>query len=101
MSTPIKAQAGDVEATYRVVPGLYVIGSLERGVTIYSQQVRAHNLAWALWDLQKNGHRQIGNVAVVGGGIAGLTMAACLLSLFDRDVAVTLPNTGLLNFLAF
>jgi hypothetical protein len=90
MRTVKKPDARDVEATFRVVPGLYVIGSLERGVTIYSQQVRAHNLAWALWDLQNKGDRQIGNVAVVGGGIAGLTMAACLLSLFGSDVAITL-----------
>lgn len=87
-----KTSSSRVEATFRVFPGLYVVGSLERGVTIYNQQVRAHNLAWALWELHRSGKRNLGKVAVVGGGIAGLTMAACLLSLFkdegDLDVAL-------------
>lgn len=90
MNLVVKPNSRDVEATFRVVPGLYLIGSLERGVTIYSQQVRAHNLAWALWDIQNKGHGQINNVAIVGGGIAGLTMAACLLCLFGRSITVTL-----------
>ena len=33
-----------VEATFRVADDISVIGSLEKGVTVYSQQVRAHNL---------------------------------------------------------
>jgi hypothetical protein len=90
MSVPTNVASLDVEAAFRVVPGLYVIGSLERGVTIYSQQVRAHNLAWALWDNQNKGHRKVGKVAIVGGGITGLTMAASLLSLFERNITVTL-----------
>jgi predicted NAD/FAD-binding protein len=77
MSACVKPTPPEVEASYRVSPGLYVIGSLERGVTIYSQQVRAHNLAWALSELHR-GERKLGKVAIVGGGIAGLTMAACL-----------------------
>ena len=75
MSVPTKGSPLDVEAAFRVLPGLYLIGSLERGVTIYSQQVRAHNLAWALWDNQNKGRRKLGKVAIVGGGITGLTMA--------------------------
>jgi hypothetical protein len=92
MSAFAKPGPPEVEASYRIVPGLYVIGSFERGVTIYSQQVRAHNLAWALSELHRGGGRKLGKVAVVGGGIAGLTMAACLLSLFseDKDVSITM-----------
>ena len=92
MSGNAKPIPRQVEASFRIVPGLYVIGSLERGVTIYSQQVRAHNFAWALWELHRSGKRQVGKIAVVGGGIAGLTMAACLMCLFEdeADVAVTL-----------
>ena len=72
------------EATFRVVDGLYVIGSLERGVTVYKQQVRAHNLTWAIWELRSAQKLPaLKNVAVVGGGIAGLTAAGCFLSLFD------------------
>lgn len=79
----------DVEATFRVLPGLFLLGSMERGVTVYSQQVRAHNLAWALWELRLKSSRKPVRVAVVGGGIAGLTMAACLLCLDDKtEIAV-------------
>jgi hypothetical protein len=41
-------RACDVEKSYRIQTGLYVIGCLERGATVYSQQTRAHNLVWAL-----------------------------------------------------
>jgi hypothetical protein len=74
-----------VEEAFRVVDGLYVIGSLERGVTVYKQQVRAHNLAWAISELQTaNQFPAVESIAVVGGGITGLTFAACMLSLFQN-----------------
>ncbi|HEY4003539.1 MAG TPA: FAD-dependent oxidoreductase, partial [Candidatus Xenobia bacterium] len=53
-------------------PGLYVLGCWERNVSIYLQQVRALNLAWA-FDLPPDAQ-----VAVLGGGFAGLTAAAGL-----------------------
>jgi hypothetical protein len=92
MTDYAKPAPPEVELSYRVVPGLYVVGSLEKGVTIYSQQLRAHNLAWALSALHRGGGRKLGKIAVVGGGIAGLTIAACLMSLFaeDGDVSVAL-----------
>ena len=34
----ILKRAKAVEAAFRVLPGIYLIGSLERGVTVYSQQ---------------------------------------------------------------
>jgi len=78
----------EVEKTFRLLDGLYLLGSLERGVTIYSQQIRAHNLAWALWEMDRR-IGVLGNVAVVGGGIAGLTLSACLLAL-HHDIKITL-----------
>jgi hypothetical protein len=78
---------GDVEGTFRLLQGLYLVGSMERGVTIYSQQVRAHNLAWAIRELHLT--RGEARVAIVGGGIAGLTMTAGMLCLNDR-VQITL-----------
>ena len=83
-------RAGEVEATYRVVAGLYLLGSLERGLTVYKQQLRAHNLVWALWELHRVGKRPVGSVAIVGGGIAGLTAAACVLARFELAVTLTL-----------
>jgi hypothetical protein len=79
----LRPKAAEIERTFRVRDGLYLLGSLERGVTVYKQQVRAHNLTWALSDL----HREkefTDPIAVVGGGIAGLTVAACFLSLFKK-----------------
>jgi len=84
------SRARTVEATFRAKTGLYLLGSLERGLTVYSQQVRAHNLVWALWHLSQRDGMTIRNVAVVGGGIAGLTTTACLLSRFGDGVKVTL-----------
>jgi hypothetical protein len=55
-------------------PGAFILGSFAGRVTIYSQQVRALNLVDALC---KTGQMAKGTpVAVVGGGIAGLTAAA-------------------------
>ncbi len=60
--------------TIESYPGVYLLGSYARYVTIYSQQIRALNLIDALC---KTGQLQRGvSVAVVGGGIAGLTAAA-------------------------
>ncbi|MBN1209468.1 MAG: tetratricopeptide repeat protein, partial [Myxococcaceae bacterium] len=55
-------------------PGVFVLGSFERRVTLYSQQVRALNLIHALFAERrlKDGDR----VAIVGGGAAGMTAAA-------------------------
>lgn len=55
-------------------PGLYVLGSFAKRVTLYSQQVRALNLVEALC---RTGALAPGSrVAVIGGGAAGLTAAA-------------------------
>jgi hypothetical protein len=64
---------------------VYQIGCLERRVTLYSQQVRALNLVFALFDLKKLDRGS--EVAVVGGGAAGLTAAVALAR---RGVSVTL-----------
>lgn len=58
--------------------GIYVLGCFERRVTLYSQQVRGTNLAFSLnaaGELKETN----GVVAVIGGGAAGLTLAAALL----------------------
>ena len=83
-------RACDVEKSYRIQTGLYVIGCLERGATVYNQQTRAHNLVWALWELQQRKSRNVGRVAIVGGGITGLTAAACFLALFKDSISLTL-----------
>lgn len=70
--------ADDVLADY-AVPGtksVFVLGCLEKRVTLYAQQVRALNLVDALLDAGRI--RKGGSVAVVGGGAAGMTAAAAL-----------------------
>ena len=52
---------------------VYQIGCLEQRVTLYSQQVRALNLVFALFDQKRLAAG--GRVIVVGGGAAGLTAA--------------------------
>ncbi|PTL80347.1 hypothetical protein DAT35_29715 [Vitiosangium sp. GDMCC 1.1324] len=57
-------------------PEVYQIGCLERRVTLYSQQVRALNLVFALFARKKL--QRSSRVAVVGGGAAGLTATVAL-----------------------
>ena len=52
---------------------VFIVGHGASQVTVYSQQVRALNLVWAL------SHERVledASVVVVGGGIAGVTAAA-------------------------
>lgn len=71
------------------VPGVYVCGCLERWVSIYLQSVRALNLAWAL---ERGGRIEAGaRVCVVGGGFAGLAVAA---GLGRRGMRVTLVESN-------
>lgn len=86
----IAERARLVESTFRLNGGLYLLGSLEGGLTVYKQQVRAHNLVWALWEMLRRGETEINNIAIVGGGIAGITTAACCLSRFDENVSIAL-----------
>ena len=85
-----KPRPSKVLSTYRLLPSapLYHLGSFEQGITIYTQQVRALNLAWAVIRTNKlpNGPRAVARqrIAVVGGGFAGLTFAAALL---NKEVA--------------
>jgi hypothetical protein len=79
-------------------PGLFVLGSFARRVTVYSQQLRALNLADALAGL--GFLRRETRVAVVGAGFAGLTMSAALakmgasVTIFDRyNVLAGLQNS--------
>jgi hypothetical protein len=81
-----RVKAREVLNTYRLVPDIYVLGSLEKSLTVFSQQVRAHNLAWSLHS--EYGSKPI-NIAIVGSGIAGLTAVAALLLLFD-EITITL-----------
>lgn len=68
-----------------VMPRVYVLGCIERRVTVYSQQVRALNLVHALCAV---GELTAGTtIAVVGAGAAGLTCAAGAL---HRGAHVTL-----------
>ena len=82
-------RAGDIETRQLLqhfqVPGatpdaagesIYVLGSFERRVTLYSQQVRALNLVHALFEERRlaAGAR----VAVIGGGASGVTAAVAL-----------------------
>jgi hypothetical protein len=66
---------------------LYVVGCLERRVTLYSQQVRALNLVSALIDAGRITRET--KVAIVGGGAAGLTAAAA--------IAVAVPDVQTLD----
>lgn len=75
-------RAAQVAETYRAADRIYVIGSMERGVTVFKQQLRTHNLIWALWEIATKTGVTPQRIAVIGGGVAGLTAAAAASQLF-------------------
>ena len=88
MSEPLKLNATEIENRFKVADGLYVVGIFEKGVTVYNQQVRAHNLVWSMSENCKKG-AGFSELAIIGGGVAGLTVAACCLAMFP-NVNVTI-----------
>jgi hypothetical protein len=90
MSDTSKAAAADVLKTFRVDGScLFLVGTFDTGVTVYSQQIRALNLAWAAVESEllpasasSEGapRTRLKKVAIVGAGFAGLTVAAGLLA---------------------
>src|SRR4051812_12997979 len=56
------------------LPEVFVLGSLNRHITIHSQQCRAINLIQAL--MKEAGGLDGRSLAIVGAGFAGLTAAA-------------------------
>lgn len=74
-------------ATVPGADGLYFVGTFDRRITFYSQQVRALRLARAMREAGKIEAND--SVAVVGAGAAGVTMALalalldCRVTLFD------------------
>lgn len=84
-----KGSSASALAMYRVAgKQLYVVGTFDTGVTVYSQQARALNLVWALIDEEEIPSPPAGSarvadpsfkVAIVGAGFAGLSIAAGLI----------------------
>ena len=75
-------------------PGLHFIGTFDRRITFYSQQVRALRLVHAL--SRPGNLRPADTIAVVGAGAAGVT-AAIAMALLGNDVAVYDPATSILQ----
>lgn len=83
----------EIVEAYRVEDlSLMVLGTYEKGVTVYAQQVRALNLAYGLIDgsvlsTGADPRRQKQRIAVVGGGFAGLTFVAAMIAKgVDADI---------------
>lgn len=57
-------------------PNAYVLGCYDTRITLYSQQVRALELAYAL--LERHHVTANTHVAIIGGGAGGMTLAAAL-----------------------
>jgi hypothetical protein len=73
----------DYLAVTSLTPDIFLIGLLYSGVTIFNQQVRALNLIWALDHAKRL--ESASAIAVVGGGIAGLTAAMALRKIFSSS----------------
>jgi hypothetical protein len=77
----MRQSVDEVLKSFRLADGVFVLGCLERGVTAYSQQVRALNLVWAL---RRGSTDEPKRLAIIGGGLAGLTAAAAVLLMFEH-----------------
>src|ERR1700744_2568054 len=76
------AQATIDSAAIDNLPGVYLIGNYAGRINFYAQQIRALNLIWALFT---SGKIKAGDrVAVIGGGVAGVTAAV---GLFQKEAA--------------
>ena len=94
-----KDAANELLKSYRVDgTSLFVVGTFDTGVTVYSQQIRALNMAWAAIEsglvpaVSANRDRvgaPASKVAIIGAGFAGLSVAAALLSK-GADAEITL-----------
>ncbi|SDZ64567.1 FAD dependent oxidoreductase [Variovorax sp. YR266] len=90
MTDVSRAAALELLKTYRVDGScLYMVGTFDTGVTVFSQQVRALNLAWSAIESEllpasisadKNSSTKRKKIAIVGAGFAGLSVAASLLA---------------------
>ena len=91
MADPLLPQDIIDGASIRDRPNLFVIGSFDRRITFYSQQVRALSLVYALKSL---GYLNANpRVAVVGGGAAGVTAAAAI-ALVSNGTVVLFESAG-------
>lgn len=74
---------------------IYALGNFASRITIYSQQIRALNLVWALHKTGKVSSSS--TIGIVGGGIAGLTTAAALV-VKGYKVVIFEKNKELMSF---
>ena len=95
----IKEHAESVLARYRIAEKpLYIVGTFDSGVTVFSQQVRALNLVWALVESEQMpclvpdkppAADSTLKIAIVGGGFTGLSVAAGLMKK-NADAKITI-----------
>jgi hypothetical protein len=96
---PSQDKPEEVLRQFKLADRVYILGTFETGLTIYSQQVRALNLVWSL--VEAAPENELRNIAIVGGGFAGLTAAAGLLhkgaehiSLFEKRATLCPLQSG-------
>jgi hypothetical protein len=64
---------------FNISDGKYIIGIYQNGITVYKQQIRALNIFHSLVATKVIPIDQPFRIAIIGGGVAGLTFAAAAL----------------------
>ncbi|MFB9843906.1 NAD(P)-binding protein [Mucilaginibacter ginsenosidivorans] len=79
MSKTDQEKASEYLELFRITEFKFIIGIFESGITFYKQQIRALNIFDALKKTGKIPSDKNFTIAIIGGGIAGLTFAAAAL----------------------
>lgn len=70
-------ELNDYLKVFNISDRRYLVGVFQEGVTVYKQQVRSLNILYAL--IESNKLKKGDTIGIIGGGVAGLTIASAAL----------------------
>ncbi|MFD1258573.1 hypothetical protein ACFQ3S_17335 [Mucilaginibacter terrae] len=74
-----KEEAEEYLNLFRIDDQKYLVGIFQQGITVYKQQIRALNIFYSLVTTERIKYSPDFRIGIIGGGVAGLTIAAAAL----------------------